>query len=87
MNAIEEIRLSSPPADLSAAKRGLLEKRLKGAFKGGVKTNLIPKLPRHDGVALSFAQQRLWFLDQIESNSPPDNLLQANPINYTVNLT
>ena len=61
MNAIEEIRLSSPPADLSAAKRGLLEKRLKGAFKGGVKTNLIPKLPRHDGVALSFAQQRLWF--------------------------
>ena len=86
MNAIEEIRLSSPPADLSAAKRGLLEKRLKGAFKGGVKTNLIPKLPRHDGVALSFAQQRLWFLDQMESNSPLYNLPQAIRLSGSLNV-
>src|SRR5688572_492662 len=51
---------------LSAAKRALLEKRLAGRVSREADEQTIRPSPRNGPVPLSFAQQRLWFLDQLE---------------------
>ncbi|HEX2269376.1 MAG TPA: amino acid adenylation domain-containing protein [Pyrinomonadaceae bacterium] len=51
---------------LSAAKRALLEKRLAGRTPVEPGEQAIRRMPRNGPVPLSFAQQRLWFLDQLE---------------------
>ncbi|HKP82175.1 MAG TPA: amino acid adenylation domain-containing protein [Pyrinomonadaceae bacterium] len=51
---------------LSAAKRALLEKRLAGRVSREADEQTIRRGPRNGPVPLSFAQQRLWFLDQLE---------------------
>src|SRR5689334_10926495 len=58
-------KLSNQPGELSAEKRALLELRLK---KQGHEFNSFP---------LSFAQQRLWFLNQLEPDNPFYNVAQA----------
>ena len=51
---------------LSATKRALLEKRLAGRLPDQADEQAIQTVPRNGPVPLSFAQQRLWFLDQME---------------------
>ncbi|HWX42056.1 MAG TPA: amino acid adenylation domain-containing protein, partial [Blastocatellia bacterium] len=56
--------------ELSPAKRALIEKRLRGKSGRLAKAGAIPRRPGRGFARLSFAQQRLWFIDQLE----PDNL-------------
>src|ERR1043166_4175653 len=57
-------------AGLSGAKKALLEKRLRAAMEQPRVAQTIPRRGRHDQAPLSYEQERLWFLDQLEPNSP-----------------
>ncbi|WP_055546111.1 non-ribosomal peptide synthetase [Streptomyces kanamyceticus] len=59
-------------AQLSPQKRALLEK-LSGAARASGATG-IPRRPADDRPPLSFAQRRLWFLDQMVPESPAYNV-------------
>ncbi len=50
------------------------------------KTNAIPLVPRTSNIPLSFAQQRLWFLDKLEPNSAAYNIPFGMRINGEVDI-
>jgi amino acid adenylation domain-containing protein len=66
--------VSSDAPRLSAAKQALLERRLQRAAASAPASPSIPRAPRDAELELSFAQWRLWFLDQFNAGSTEYNL-------------
>jgi amino acid adenylation domain-containing protein len=59
---------------LSPEKRLLLDKRLREKSSKPSRVKGIPRRGGHDGAPLSFDQERLWFIDQLEPGSAANNL-------------
>jgi hypothetical protein len=62
---------------LSPEKRALLELLLDSKRARIPATHVIPKRKQENNCPLSFAQERLWFLDQLEPGSPFYNVATA----------
>jgi amino acid adenylation domain-containing protein len=78
--------LSERLAALSPERRRLLELRLR---KSGLTLPVVAQIPRRAGAGpspLSFAQERLWFLDQFEPESPVYNVALAFRLSGALNV-
>lgn len=73
-------------ANLSPAKRALLEMRLRKETAAPA-ARTIPKRENRRLAPLSFAQQRLWFLDQLEPGNPLYNIPRVVRIDGVLNLS
>jgi amino acid adenylation domain-containing protein len=78
-DAAEEERLRSRVAarreGLSGAKKALLSRLLKGKGKDEPNADTIPRRPAGEPPPLSFGQERLWFLEQLEPGTAAYNML------------
>ncbi len=73
-------------ADLSPEKRRLLQLLLKEEGVDLSRSMIIPRRRDSDSCPLSFAQQRLWFLDQLEPNSAVYNIPTAVRLTGSLNI-
>src|SRR5690242_3317813 len=69
MEANPTIIRKASQVSLSASKQALLEKRLRGALKGVGKSPSITPRAEAGPAPLSFTQQQLWFIDQLQPGS------------------
>ncbi len=77
--------LSKRIAELSPAKRALLELRLKQGRAGEMLGQSIKPREDRSSAAVSFSQQRLWFLDQLEENRALYNVPRSFRLIGTLN--
>ncbi|HEY0172360.1 MAG TPA: amino acid adenylation domain-containing protein [Pyrinomonadaceae bacterium] len=74
--AARRAELAARRSKLSTSQQALLDERLQRAAEKQPARELLPKRDPQKPAPLSFAQRRLWFLDQLE----PDNPLYNMPI-------
>ena len=86
MSRPSEPDLAERIAGLSPAKRELLERRLRERGAEALRTESIPRRVERGTAPLSFAQQRLWFLDQLEPGSVTYNVPRAIRIRGPLNV-
>ena len=72
--------------ELSVEKRQLLERYLKTAGLNLSRAVILPRSRETNKFPLSFAQQRLWFLDQLEPNTAVYNVPDMHYFNGPINL-
>jgi amino acid adenylation domain-containing protein/FkbM family methyltransferase len=73
-------------SELSTNKLLLLEKRLKGKYTPASEPQVIPRRSNVGPTPLSFAQQRLWFIDRMESGKPFYNVPVAVRLKGALNV-
>ncbi len=71
---MSENNAGSREAALAAARQALLQKRIQGAGAAASAPRGIPRRPDRGRAPVSFAQQRLWFLDQFTPGNPSYNI-------------
>jgi amino acid adenylation domain-containing protein len=69
---------------LSDAKRALLAQRLRAGSAPRAPVTSIPRRAGDGPAPLSYAQQRLWFLDQLAPGNPFYNVPAALPLRFAV---
>ncbi len=74
---VREAEAADRRSRLSEAKRALLSRRWRGRLGGGSEEPVVPRRAGPGPAPLSFAQQRLWFLWQLEPDSPAYNIPSA----------
>ncbi|MFN2285313.1 MAG: amino acid adenylation domain-containing protein [Anaerolineae bacterium] len=80
---LEAVRPPATKDTLSPAQRALLEQRLRGA---PARVKGIPRRTDTGPAPLSFAQQRMWFHDQLEPGQPTYNVPIAVTLNGPLNI-
>ena len=74
-------------SNLSAAKRVILEKRLRGEHHSDTQQIVIPRRTQQSPVTFSAPQQRLWFLQQLEPQSSVYNEFACIQLKGILNFT
>ena len=72
--------------ELSGKRRAILEALLREQGIGAAKAERIPRREEGGPAPLSFAQQRLWFLNQLEPDSPLYNIHAAVSLSGPLNV-
>jgi amino acid adenylation domain-containing protein len=72
-------------SSLSQARRDLLARRLRGDAGASLAQIVIPSRPAHAPARASFAQERLWFLHQLDPDSPAYNMHEAYRVQGDLN--
>lgn len=78
--------VTTATGELSAAKKILLEKLVQSVPQELPMEPVIPRLEHSGPMPMSFAQQRLWFLEQLAPGNPVYNVFEALHLSGTLNV-
>ncbi|ARV58867.1 non-ribosomal peptide synthetase [Nostocales cyanobacterium HT-58-2] len=82
----QESSIPQQESKLSVVKQELLKKRLRGDSKSVSKKQLIPQRSEQTTASLSFAQERLWLMNQLQTDNLYYNVPTALRLNGILNI-